>query len=79
MIEPGGELFYPKRSGARRSEFDRKRDTVEAPTNPGDRGPSTGVRRKVWRGRAYPLDEQPNRAVSQRVLAVRAVFRSAEI
>jgi len=48
MIEPGCELFYAKRSGARRSEFYRKGDAVKATTNSGDRAANPRVRRKVW-------------------------------
>src|SRR5258708_359757 len=75
VVEPGRKPLYPKGRGARRRKLDRQRDAVEATTNSGDRGRNACVRRKGWRGGAYPLDEQPNRAVAQRVLAILATFR----
>ena len=73
MIESGCKLFYAKRGGTRRSEFDREWD-VEATTNSGDHGRNARVRQQVWRGCARPLDEQPNRAIPQRVLTIEAIF-----
>ena len=75
VVEPGRESLYPKRRGARRRKLDRQRDAVEATTNSGDRGRRARVRRKVRRGGARPLDEQPDGAIAKRVLAIRAAFR----
>ena len=49
MIKSGCKLFYAKRGGTRRSEFDREWDAVEA-TNSGDHGRNAHVRQQVWRG-----------------------------
>ena len=69
IVEPGRELFDPERRGARRRQLDRQRDAVETPANRRDRRRNVRVRRKLRLRRARPLDEQPNGAVSQRVLA----------
>src|ERR1700730_8062679 len=74
VVEPGRKSLYPKGRGARRRQLDRQRHAVEAATDPGDRGRIARVRRKGWRGRACPLDKQPDGAVAQRVLAIRAAF-----
>ena len=74
VVEPGRKALYPKGRGARRRKLDCQRDAVEATTDSGDRGRNARVRGEMWRGRAGPLDEQPHRAILQRVLAIRATF-----
>src|SRR6266851_9301156 len=74
VVEPGRKALYPKGRGACRRELDCQRDAVEATTNPGDRGRGARVRREMWRGRACSLDEQPDGAVLQGILAIWATF-----
>src|ERR1700726_3423951 len=74
VVEPGRNALDPKGRGARRRKLDRQRHAVEATTNSGHRGRNACVRREMWRGRAGALDEQPNRAVAQRILAILAAF-----
>ncbi len=74
VVEPGRKALYPKCCGARRRKLDCQRDAVKATTNSSDRGHHACVRRKVWRGRACPLNEQPDGAVAKRILAIRATF-----
>src|SRR5580704_608430 len=74
VVEPGCNALYPQGRGARRSKLNCQRDAVEATTHPGDRGQIARARQEMWRGRAYPLDEQSNCAVAKRVLAIRAAF-----
>src|ERR1700733_13174151 len=64
VVEPARKALYSKGRDARRRKLDCQRDTVEATTNFGDSGRYACVRRKAWRGRACPLDEQPNGAVA---------------
>src|ERR1700736_1240150 len=75
VVEPGRKALYPKGGGARRRQLDGQRNAVEATTNSGDRGRYACVRREMRRGRARPLDKQPDRAVAQRVLAIRVILR----
>src|ERR1700744_3179256 len=74
VVEPGRKALYAEGRGARRRKLDRQRDTVEATTNSGHRGRCACVGRKGWRGRACPLDEEPNGAVAKRDVAIRASF-----
>src|SRR5271163_5071991 len=74
VVEPGRKTVYPKGRDARRCKLDRQWDAVEATTDSGDRNRNAGIQRKIWRRCACPLDEQPNRAVSQGLLAVRTFF-----
>src|SRR5882757_3416342 len=74
VVEPGRKALYAEGCGARRSQLDCQRDAIETTTDSCDRCRNACVRRKMWRGRAGPLDEQPDRAVAQGVLAVRAAF-----
>src|ERR1700722_17655307 len=74
VVEQSRNALYPKGGDTRRGKLNRQRDAVEATTNSGHRGRYTCVRRKVWRGGAGPLGEQPDGAVAQRVLAIRATF-----
>src|ERR1700732_4611659 len=74
VVEPGRKTLYPEGRGARRRKLDCQRDAIEATTDASDRGHNAAVRRKGWCGRAYPLDEQPNRAIAQKALIIQAIF-----
>ena len=74
IVQPRGQTLDAECIDTGRCEFECQRDAVEAATNSGDHGDVARVRREPWRGRACPLDKQPDGAVAQRVLAIRAAF-----
>src|SRR5882757_616230 len=74
VVEPDRKTFYPKSSDARRRKLDGQRNAVKATANSANCRGYACVRRKIWRGRACPLDEQPNRAVPQQVFGIRTIF-----